>query len=307
MVAPKLERAWSLLKETVQEWTDDDVPRLAAALAYYTVFSLAPLLIIVISAAGLFFGQEAVEGRIVGQISGLVGERGAEAVQAMVANAARPGAGLIATVIGLCTLFIGATGVFAELQEAMDTIWDVKPRPGQGIWGTVKRRVLSFTMVLGTGFLLLVSLVLSAAVAGLAGYLETRMPGISILSRLLTHALGLALTSAVFALIFKMVPDIEIGWRDVWLGAVLTALLFSIGRFALGEYLGRGAFASSYGAAGSLVVILFWVYYSAQIVLFGAEFTQVYARSRGSEIRPSANAVPADEPAPSLRTPAEQH
>ena len=307
MVRERLVNAWALIKQTFSEAMDDNVPRLAAALAYYTVFSLAPLLIIVIAVAGVFFGQEAVEGQIVGQIQGLVGSAGAEAIEAMVANAARPGTGVVATTIGAGALVYGATRVFSELQESLDTIWEVAPKPGQSLWQMIKYRFFSFTMVLATGFLLLVSLVLSAAVAGLSGFLEERIPGFSLFSRLLTHAVALAVTTGIFAAIFKVVPDAEIRWRDVWMGAFVTAVFFSLGRFALGEYLGRGAFASSYGAAGSFVVVLFWVYYSAQIVFFGAEFTQVYARRSGSPVRPKSDAVATERSRPSLGGIAAQH
>jgi membrane protein len=261
----------------------------------------------VIAVAGVFFGKEAVEGQIVGQIQGLVGEKGAAAIETMVANAARPGSGAIATVIGAATLLYGSTRLFAELQESLDAIWNVEPKPGESVWRMIKRRFVSFTMVIATGFLLLVSLVVSAAVAGLSGFVEQRVPGFSVVSRLLTHVVGLLMTTGIFAAIFKVVPDVDLRWRDVWVGALVTAVLFSLGRFALGEYLGRGAFASAYGAAGSLVVVLFWVYYSAQILFLGAEFTQVHARSRGSECPPKRDAVKAERVAPSLHAPAEQH
>ncbi len=284
-------RAWALTKETFSEWSDDNAPRLSAALSYYTAFSIAPLLVIVIGIAGLIFGQEAARGQIVGQIEHLVGHQGAEAIQMMLAGASRPSSGIIATVVGIATLLIGATGVFAELQDSLNTIWEVKRNPQQGVWGTVRQRFFSFTMVLGTGFLLLVSLVLSAGVAAFADVLDGSIPGFAALSKVLTFGIGLAVTTLVFALIFKVVPDVKVEWRDVWIGALVTALLFSLGRFALGEYLGRGAFSSSYGAVASLVVVLFWVYYSAQIMLLGAEFTQVHARARGRVIEPDRNAV----------------
>ncbi len=284
-----LRRAWELVKETFTEWSDDKAPRLAAALSYYTVFSVAPLLVIVIAIAGLIFGQDAARGQIVGQISHLVGLKGAEAIQTMLAGASKPSSGVIATVIGIVTLLVGATGVFAELQDSLNTIWEVKRKPDQGVWGTLKQRFFSFTMVLGTGFLLLVSLVVSAGVSAFAGVLEGSIPGFSAISKLLTFAIGLGVTTAVFALIFKVVPDAKVEWRDVWIGALVTALLFSLGRYAMGEYLGRGAFASSYGAVASLVVVLFWVYYSAQIMFIGAEFTQVFARARGRVIEPDRN------------------
>jgi membrane protein len=208
---------------------------------------------------------------------------------------------VVATVTGVATLLLGATGVFGELQDSLNSIWEVEPKSDQGIWGTIKKRFFSFTMVLGTGFLLLVSLVVSAAIAAFADKLEHSIPGFSLISRVLSFAVGLLVTTLVFALIFKVIPDARVAWRDVWVGALVTALLFSFGRFALGEYLGRSAFASSYGAVASLVIVLFWVYYSAQIMFLGAEFTQVHARARGADIQPALGARIVDrasEPAP---------
>jgi membrane protein len=284
-----------LLKQTFSDWNEDKAPRLAAALAYYTAFSLAPLLVIAIAIAGLVFGEEAARGQIVGQISGLVGPQGGEAIESMIAGASRQDSGIVATVIGLATLLFGAAGLFGQLKDAMNTVWEVQPKPGQGFMATVKQNFFSFTMVLGTGFLLLVSLVLSAVLSGVTGYFQNALPGADWLWQVVNFLVGFAVTTLVFALIYKVIPDVEIAWGDVWIGAAATAALFSIGRFALGWYLGQGSFSSSYGAAASLVVVLLWVYYSAQILFLGAEFTQVYARRYGSRIQPSPNAVPVTE------------
>jgi membrane protein len=281
-----------LLKETFNDWNEDKAPRLAAALAYYTAFSLAPLLVIAIAIAGLIFGQEAARGQIVGQISGLVGQDGGEAIETMIAGASKPAEGILASIIGVATLLFGAIGLFGQLKDAMNTIWEVQPKPGQGFMATVKQNLFSFTMVLGTAFLLLVSLVISALLAGVTGYFGDALPGIDWLWQALNFVVGLAVTTLIFALIFKVLPDVEIAWGDVWIGAAATAALFAVGRLALGWYLGQGSFSSSYGAAASLVVVLLWVYYSAQILFLGAEFTQVYARRHGSRIAPAPNAVP---------------
>ncbi len=280
-----------LLKQTFNDWNEDKAPRLAAALAYYTAFSLAPLLVIAIAIAGLVFGEEAARGQIVGQIGGLVGPEGAEAIESMVVGASKPASGIIASIIGVGTLLFGAAGLFGQLKDALNTIWEVQPKPGQGIMATIKQNFFSFTMVLGTGFLLLVSLVVSAVLSGVVGYFQGVLPGVDWLWLVVNFLVGFAVTTAIFALIFKFVPDVEIAWGDVWLGAAATSLLFSIGRIALGWYLGNGSFSSSYGAAASLVVVLLWVYYSAQILFFGAEFTQVYARTHGSRIEPAPHAV----------------
>jgi membrane protein len=281
-----------LLKETFAEWSKDKASRLAAALAYYTVFSLAPLLVIVIAIAGSVFGEEAARGEIVGQIQGLVGRDGAEVIQTTIENANKPAVGTIASVISVAVLFFGASGVFAELQDALNTVWEVQPKPGRGIINIIRSRFLSFTMVLGIGFLLLVSLVLSAALTALINFFGHVLPGIDFIWQIVNFILSFVVTTLVFGLIYKVLPDVKIAWSDVWIGAIITSLLFSIGRFVLGLYLGNSSFGSTYGAAGSLVIILAWVYYAAQILFFGAEFTQVYARRYGSQIVPARNAVP---------------
>ena len=281
--------AWKLLSVTISDWTDDKVPRLGAALAYYTVFSLTPMLVIAVGIAGFFFGEEAARGHIVDQIRGLVGDQGAKAIQDMVENAGREKAsGAIATAIGLVMLLFGASGVFGELQDSLNTIWGVKPRPGRGVLGIVKDRFASFTMVIGIGFLLLVSLILSAALAALGTALGGGEEGAL---HLINMLVSFAVITALFAAMYKYVPDVRIEWRDVWIGAVVTSGLFTLGKFAIGLYLGKSSVASAYGAAGSLVILLVWVYYSTQIVFFGAEFTKVYAKHYGSGIRPEPDAV----------------
>jgi membrane protein len=270
------------LKDTFVEWSDDEVPRLAAALAYYAVFSVAPILVIGIALAGFVYGPQAAEGRIVGQIEALVGTRGAEAIQVLLAGANHRSQGLIATAVGVVTLFFGATGFFTELQETLNKIWDVEKTPRRGIGWTVRLRFASFLLVLATAALLLVSLLVEAVLGAFTGYIEAHFAVLSLLSGPLTTVFGFGLTTLVFALLFKVIPDVDVTWRDVWIGAVATAAVFTLGRLGLGFYFGRGAFESTYGAVGSLIVVLFWIYFSAQIVFLGAEFTQVYSRRHGS-------------------------
>ncbi|MEH2317177.1 YihY/virulence factor BrkB family protein [Nostoc sp.] len=287
-----LQAIWKLLQETFKEWSEDKASRLAAALAYYTIFSIAPLLIIVIAIAGAVFGEEAARGQIVGQIQGLVGKDGAQFIQTAIQNANKPHTGAIASIISVVVLLVGATGLFTELQDSLNTIWEVKPKPGRAINNMIRLRFLSFAMVIGIGFLLLVSLVISTALAALVTYFSNLIPGVDFLWQFLNFVISFAITTVLFGLIFKVLPDVKIAWSDVLIGAALTSFLFSIGRFLLGQYLGNGSFGSAYGAAGSLVVILAWVNYAAQILFFGAEFTQVYARRYGSGITPTKNAIP---------------
>ncbi len=305
-----LQACWDLLKEAASKWSEDDAARLGAALAYYTVFSLAPLLLIVLFVVGLVWGGQsgAVRAEVLGQVEALAGPEGAALVRTMLEEV-RPGSGsVLAVAAGVAALLFGATGVFAQLQGALNAIWEVRRRPGRGLRGFVVARLLSFGMVLGIGFLLLVSLVVSALLAAL----DSLLTGITPLAQWLFHLLNLVVSFGVvtllFAMIFRYLPDVEIAWRDVGIGAALTALLFTLGKFAIGLYLGSSSVASAYGAAGSLVVLLLWVYYSAQLLFFGAEFTQVYARRYGTHIRPSAHAVPlaapGNEPAPLPPAPA---
>jgi membrane protein len=276
---------WNLLKDTAAEWSRDEAPRLGAALAYYATFSLAPLLIIAVAISGLVFGREAATGQIVGQIQGLVGQDTATTIQAMIAKSNQPATSILASVIGLVALLLGASGVFGELQQSLNAIWDIEPRPKRGLWATVKDKFFSFSMVLGTGFLLLISLVISAALAAISNIVIGLMPGWGVITQIINFIISMAVITVLFALIFKYVPDAEIAWADVWIGALVTALLFTLGKALIGFYIGYSSLSSTYGAAASLVVILLWVYYSAQILFFGAEFIQVYANTYGSRIR----------------------
>jgi membrane protein len=281
---------YRLFRETASAWIDSKAPRLGAALAFYTVFSVAPLFVIVLAVAGLWFGEEAARQELFNQINGLVGREGGEAIQAIVAAANKPRAGVLATAIALVTLLVGATGVFVQLQDALNTVWSVKREPGRGLRHFIQDRLLSFAMVLGIGFLLLVSLVLSAALAAMGRFLNGLLPAQEIIWQGVNFAVSLGVITLLFAMIFKVLPDVQIAWRDVWAGALLTALLFNLGKFLLGFYLGRSSVASAYGAAGSLVIVLLWVYYSAQIVFLGAEFTRVYASKCGSHLKPGRGA-----------------
>jgi membrane protein len=282
-------RAWEFLGEVLSEWSEDRAPRLGAALAYYALFSLAPILVIAI--AGLAFDRRAVERHVLDQVSGLVGVQGAEAVRAMLESAAaHPTGGLAAAVVGLAALAFGATGAFAELQDALNTIWHVKPRPGRGLPGLLRDRFLSFAMVLAIGFLLLVALMVSAALAALAPLLSAVVPADVL--HAVDAVVSLGVITALFAMMFKVLPDVEVAWCDVWLGAAVTALLFVVGKVAIGFYLGRVGVASAYGAAGSLVVVLVWVYYAAQILFFGAELTAAGAAPPAARLSRS----PPDDP-----------
>lgn len=282
----------TLLKETFVAWSEDRAPRLAAALAYYALFSLTPLLIVVIAIAGLVFGQEAARGEIAARIQQMVGPESARAIEAMIANANESSSGIQATVLGIATLLLGAGGLFGQLQDALNTIWGIAPRPGRGLLGVIKDRFLSFAMVLGVGFLLLASLVVSAALAALTQLHHGPVPTQVAMGRLLDFGLSVGVITLLMAMIYKVLPDARIAWRDVWIGAALTALLFTVGKSLIGLYLGRSGVASAYGAAGSLVVLLVWVYYSAQILFFGAELTKVYAKRHGSRIVREEGAVP---------------
>jgi membrane protein len=294
----KLRELWVIAKDTGKGWDKDSVSSLAASLAYYTLLSLAPLLAIAIAVAGFFFGDDAARDRIAVELGAVVGTQAAQAIQELVKRARAPEAGIVSSVVGVVVLFVGASGVFGELQTSMDRVWNVKPKPGRGFLGMLKDRFLSFTMVLGVAFLLLVSTVLTAALAAVGRYLGAALPGGEAVWQVVNLVFSLAMTSVLFALIFKIVPDIEIAWKDVWVGAAVTSVLFTLGKFLIGLYLGKASVSSAYGAAGSLVVLVIWVYYSAQILLLGAEFTQAYAQHWGSRVRPSENAVPADAPEP---------
>lgn len=291
-----------LLKLSYQGWKQDKASRLSAALAYYTIFSLAPLLLIVIAIAGLFWEQSAVQSQVMNQIEALVGAEGRTFVSDLLTSASNPARGITATIVGIITLLFGALGVFNELHNALNTIWEVKEEETKGFLESIKKvifsRLLSFTMILGIGFLLLVSLVISAGLSAVQETVGNAIPVSEILLQIVNLIVSIGVITVLFALIFKFLPDAEIAWRDVWLGAFFTALLFSLGKFFIGLYLGNSAVASSFGAAGSLVLLLVWIYYSAQILFFGAEFTQVYANNYGSKIVPEGEetAQPAATP-----------
>jgi len=282
-VKTRLQQAWKLSRLALAAWIDDFAPSMGAALAYYTIFSLAPMLVIVIAIAGFFFGHEAAQGEIVAQLHDLVGDTAAAAVEALLKSASQPGQGVIAATIGIVTLLIGASAVFAELQSALDRIWKVQAKKKSGLQALIFKRLLSFGMVLGLGFMLLVSLVLSAALAAFAKWWSGMLGGWTAVLELLNFLVSFGVVTGLFAMIYKFMPSTRIPWRDVWVGAIVTALLFTIGKSAIGIYLGTTNMASGFGAAGSLVVLLAWIYYSAQIFLLGAEFTWVFARQHGSQ------------------------
>jgi membrane protein len=288
-----LSTVWRLAKEAASSWSDDYAPSMGAALAYYTTFSAAPLILIVVSVAGLVFGQEAARGEIFAQLRGLIGEQGAVAVEGLLQSVSKPKDGALGTVIGIVVLLIGATTVFAELQDALDRIWRAPARTrSSGLWTLIRARVLSFGMILGIGFLLMVSLVVSAALSALGNWWAPIFGGWELLLQGVNLLVSFALITVIFALIYKIMPRARVEWRDVWIGASVTALLFSIGKSLIGLYIGRSGVTSGFGAAGSLAVLLVWVYYSAQIFLLGAEFTWVYAHSHGSR---RGQAVPPQE------------
>jgi len=282
---------WSLLGATISDWYEDRAQRIGAALAYYTIFALTPGLIFLIAVAGLFFGGNA-EVQIFGQIRELIGEQGAKAIESMLRSARTEPLGVSGTLLALIPLAVGLWGVFGELQDGLNTIWGVTPRSGRGVVDMLRERFLSFAMVVGIGFLLLVSLALSAWLVAVGTYFGGLLPAPAAALEALNFVVSFAVVTALFAMTFKLLPDVQIAWRDVWLGAAVTALLFTIGKFLIGLYLGKSSIASAYGAAGSLVIIVVWVYYSAQILLLGAEFTKVYVKRRGSGFAPAEIAVP---------------
>ncbi len=280
-----------VIKDTLAAWDEDNVTRLAASLAYYTLLSIAPLIILAVAVAGLAFGEEAARQHISGQLSGVVGGGAAGAIEAIAKNARAPGSGVIGIIVGIVVLLFGASGVFGELQSALNTVWEVAPKPGRGIWGIVKDRFFSFTMVVGVAFMLLVSLVVSAALTWVGQVFASSLPGGAFVWQVLNFCISLGVVTALFALMFKTLPDVHIKWRDVWIGSAVTAGLFTLGKFGLGIYLGSAGVSSAYGAAGSIVALVIWVYYSSQVLLIGAEFTQVYAKRYGSRITPDDKAV----------------
>ena len=286
-----LKGALSLFPQAFTQWSDHNASRLAASLCCYTIMSSAPLVVLSVAVAGWAFGERAARGEIANQIGSVVGGDAAQAVQAIVLNAKEPASGFLTTIVGLAVLVFGASGVFAELQSALNTIWGVAPKPGRGILGLVRDRVFSFGMVMAVAFLLLASLIVSAGLAAAGKFFASYVPGGVVLAQLTNFGVSLAIVAVLFALVFKVVPEAEIEWKDVWLGALLTAIFFDVGKLVLGIYIGRSSVTSAYGAAGSLVALVLWIFYTSQIVFFGAEFTRVHARQAGRAVRPQANAI----------------
>ena len=283
----------SLLKQTFSEWLDDKVPQLGAALAYYTVFSLAPLILLLLAIVGFLFRNDPAGAwqKVTEQMSYFLDKSAIDVVQGIAQKASQPNKGVLATSIGILLALFGASGVFGQLQDALNTIWGVKTKPGVGIMGFIRSRFLSFAMVAGVCFLLLVSLVLESLLKSLSHYVQAMLPGGIVIALVVYSIFDLGVVVLLFASIFKFLPDVKIQWRDVWIGALMTAIFFAVGKWALGLYLGSGAAASAYGAASSLITLLLWIYYSSQILLFGAEFTQVYAARAGRALVPTKYAV----------------
>lgn len=274
---------WALARAAATAWSDDYAPSMGAALSYYSVFSMAPLLVIVIAIASLAFGQEAARGEVFGQLRGLMGDEPARAIEALLDSASKPSRGVVSALLGMVALLVGATTVFGELQDALDRIWRAPARDRSGgLWGLVRSRLLAFGMILGMAFLLVVSLVMSAAISAFGHWWSSGIEGWEVLLQVVNLVVGFALTTGVFAMIYKLLPRVAVRWHDVWLGAATTAALFTVGRFLIGLYIGKSGIASGFGAAGSLAIVFIWVYYSAQIFLLGAEFTWVYAKTFGS-------------------------
>lgn len=286
---------WQFLKTTINEWVEAEPFQLAAALSYYTLFSLAPLLLIAIGVAGLVFGREAAQNQIVETLQGMIGQDSAKAVQEMIqASSEKPKTGMLSTIIGFVALLFGAGGVVGQLQTSLNRMWEVTPRPGQGIWGFLRQRFFSFAMVLAIGFLLLVSLVVTAVLSSFTSMLSSFLGDATFVAHAIDILVSFGFVTLLFALIYKYVPDVEIQWRDVWVGAALTSILFTIGKYLIGLYIGTSGVGSTFGAAGSLITILVWVYYSSLIFFLGAEFTRVYATQYGSGVAPAENAQPMD-------------
>jgi len=285
--------SFGLLRQTFSEWLEDKAPQLGAALAYYTVFSLAPLILVLLAIVGLIFRNDpgGAWNKITEQMSYFLDKSAVEVVQNIAQKAAQPNKSLLATIIGILLALFGASGVFGQLQDALNTIWGVKVKPGGGIWGFLRSRFLSFAMVGGVCFLLLVSLTMEGVLKGFSHYVQAVLPGGIVIALAVYWIFDLAVVILLFAIIFKFLPDAKIQWRDVWIGAAMTAIFFAFGKWALGLYLGSGSAASAYGAASSLITLLLWVYYSSQILLFGAEFTQVYACRAGRGVAPDEHAT----------------
>lgn len=274
---------WGMARQSVSAWIDDYAPSMGAALAYYTMFSIAPLLVIVIATAGILFGNDAARGHVLAELRDIMGEEGARAVEGLLRSASDPEKSSLAAVVGIITLLVGATSVFGELQSALDRIWRAAPAPPTGsLWRWLRTRVLSLGMILGFGFLLLISLVISATIAALGAWWGPLFGARELIMQAINFIVSFVIVTLIFAMIYKSLPRVSVDWRDVWIGATVTALLFTIGKLLIGFYLGRTSIGSAFGAAGSLAVLLVWVYYSAQIFLLGAEFTWVYTHRHGS-------------------------
>lgn len=296
MTALRVGDVWKLTKEAVSAWSEDYAPSMGAAIAFYTIFSIAPVLIIIIAVAGFFFGEEAARGELFGQIRGMLGDEAAVAVQGIVREASRPGRGIIALAVGVAVIVVGATTMFAELTSALNRIWRAPTTEPGGIWATIRARLKSFALVLGIALLLLVWLAASAILSAIGNWWSAYLGGWETALQVLNFAVGFAILTALFAFMYRFLPRSDIAWGDVWLGAAVTAVLFIIGRYLIGLYLATAGVGSGFGAAGSLVVLLMWVYYSAQIFLFGAEFTWVYAHRHGSRVAATSGDRPATGP-----------
>jgi len=287
MKLPKpLQRVAAVAADAYKGWNAHKAPRMGGALSYYAAFSMGPLILIGIALAGIFFGREAANGQIFDELKGLLGAEAAAGIQAVVKGSATHSKSLVATILGVVSLLLGASGVFAELHDALNTIWGVKLKENQGIWAVIKDRFLSISMVLGTGFLLLVSLLLSAGLAFVGNWLSSTLPGGEALWQIINFFISLAVISLLFTGLFKYVPDVKIRWRESLLAGLFTAVLFEIGKFGLEMYIGKAGVASAYGAAGSIIVLLLWAFYSAQILYFGAELSRALAHAFGTEVKP---------------------
>ncbi|SDK13067.1 membrane protein [Methylophilus rhizosphaerae] len=277
-----VKQAWIFIKSVFRSWNDDHAQSMGAALAYYTLFSIAPLLLIVIAISGIVFGPQAARGEILGQLNSLMGEQGARAVQALLESTNQPTEGVAATAIGMVLLLVGATTVFGELQDSLDRIWRAPVRDNSGLWSLVRARLLSFGMIMGIGFLLMVSLIFSAGLSAMNKWWSPVFADWMLIASIVNVVFSFLLTTGMFAMIYKVMPRASIRWSEVWTGAAITAALFTVGKWLIGIYIGRSAISSSYGAAGSLLALLVWIYYSAQIFLLGAEFTWAYSHFFGS-------------------------
>jgi membrane protein len=282
----RLRPAWDFLAETYDEWSKDNAMTLGAALAFYTTFSLAPLLIIIIAIFGMFIGEQAIQAEILRRVHELIGPQGAAAVKMMIQDAYRPGSGWAATIIGVAVILFGSTSAFVMLKQALNIMWGAKPHPASSVWFVVKERLMSFLMIMLIGLLLILSFTFSIVLSFLTGFFQHLLPVPPSLIQLADFFVSFLLVTLLFALIYKVLPDVDIAWKDVWIGSMVTAVLFSLGKFLFGMYLGRSSITSAYGAASSLAIILMWVYYSTQVFFIGVELTQVYANRYGSRVKP---------------------